>query len=223
MTGIYKVTNKINNKCYIGQSVDIKSRFQQHESQAYNKKRNSYNFTLYRAIRKYGIKNFSFEIIEECPKEILNEREQYWINYYDSYNNGYNMTIGGDTSTNHKEKKVKQYDINGKFIAEYNSIREASRVTNIDHSLIMRCCKRKMKHAGEFLWSYSENEPIIPDKIRLSTRKVGQYDAITNKLIETYDSIKEATEAVNGKSPSNIANVCHNRQSIAYGFVWRFI
>lgn len=223
MIGIYKITNKINNKSYIGQSIDIKARFSQHKLHAFDNRRDSYNFTIYKAIRKYGIENFNFEIIEICSKEDLNKKEKYWIKYYDSYNNGYNMTTGGDTSTNHTDKKVKQYNINGDFITEYQSIREASRFTNIDHTSIIRCCKNKVKHAGGFLWSYSDNKIIIPNKIHLAKRKVGQYDPITNKLIKVYNSIKEATDAMGGKGTANIGNVCKKKQITAYGFVWKYI
>lgn len=91
MIGIYKITNLINNYCYIGQSVDIKTRWNHHKN--YSKKYSHY--PLYEAFRKYGIENFSFEIIEECPINELNEKEIYWIKFYDSYNNGYNQTKGG--------------------------------------------------------------------------------------------------------------------------------
>lgn len=95
MIGIYKITNLINNKCYIGQSRNIKRRFSNHKSDAFNKKSNQYNYPLYRAIRKYGIDNFLFEIIEECEIDKLSEREQFWILYYKSNNNkfGYNQTL----------------------------------------------------------------------------------------------------------------------------------
>ena len=46
-------------------------------------------------MRKYGIENFTFSVIEECSQEQLNEREIYWIEYYDTYKNGYNSTLGG--------------------------------------------------------------------------------------------------------------------------------
>lgn len=93
MIGIYKFTNQLNNKSYIGQSIDIEKRKREHLRNAYN-----YNLdnSFYQALRKYGIINFSFEILEECEKERLNEREIYWIQYYDTYKKGYNMTPGGD-------------------------------------------------------------------------------------------------------------------------------
>ena len=87
--GIYKVTNKINGKVYIGQSVDIGRRWRQHmtaEDDIY----------FHKAIQKYGVENFEWEVIEQCKKSELDEREIYWIEYYDSYNKGYNCTKGGE-------------------------------------------------------------------------------------------------------------------------------
>ena len=93
VSGIYKITNKVNGKCYIGQSINIKKRLSQHKSQTY---RNIHiNKILYQAIKKYGIENFTFDIIEKCETNSLDDREKYWIEYYDSYNNGYNGAKGG--------------------------------------------------------------------------------------------------------------------------------
>ena len=96
MIGIYKITNQVNNKSYIGQSVNIKRRWNDHRSHAYEKKT-----TLQKAMCKYGIDNFKFEILEECKIKELNDKEKYYIKYYDTYNNGYNETLGGSgTSAN---------------------------------------------------------------------------------------------------------------------------
>lgn len=91
--GIYKITNKVNNKCYIGQSVDINRRFSSHKTAA----KNQVKYPFYEAINKYGIENFNFDILEECGKEELNEKEKYWIQHYKSNNSeyGYNLTDGG--------------------------------------------------------------------------------------------------------------------------------
>ena len=76
MQGIYKFTCKINNKVYIGQSVNIENRFKSHLNNYNNKNLKDYNTKFYRALRKYGISNFSFEIVEEVKnKELLNNRE----------------------------------------------------------------------------------------------------------------------------------------------------
>ena len=90
---IYKITNRVNNKCYIGQTrFTVEHRFKQHIK--------NYNIEhrkqpLYMAFDKYGLNNFTVETIEECDINKLDEREKYWIAYYDSFKNGYNATIGG--------------------------------------------------------------------------------------------------------------------------------
>lgn len=100
MIGVYKITNQINNKCYIGQSRDIKERWRHHRINYKKTGAPQYNSPLYNSMRHYGIDNFKFEIIEECSLNNLYEREKYWIRYYDSYNRqkGYNLTLGGDGS-----------------------------------------------------------------------------------------------------------------------------
>lgn len=91
--GIYKYQNKINNHIYIGQSDNIEKRYQQHLYDSKYRPEKSTGIDM--AINKYGINNFTFEIIEECSKNELEEKEIYWIDFYDSYNNGYNKTPGG--------------------------------------------------------------------------------------------------------------------------------
>lgn len=92
--GIYKITNlaKESQNIYIGQSSNIEKRWQNHLSDL------NLDRPLYRAIKKYGVENFKFEIIEICLVSELDEREIYWINYYDSFFNGYNLTLGGNGS-----------------------------------------------------------------------------------------------------------------------------
>ena len=94
MIGIYKIENRINGKIYIGQSIAIKTRWQQHK---YEAKTGESQAPLYLALRKYGIENFSFEVLEECPQELLNEKEIFWIAHYKSSDRdfGYNVLAGG--------------------------------------------------------------------------------------------------------------------------------
>ena len=99
--GIYKITNLINGKIYIGQALDIYRRWGKHKGNAFNKNSREYDYPIYRAIRKYGLENFSFEIIEECSVEELDEKEIYYIKKYNSCtlwknSHGYNQTIGGN-------------------------------------------------------------------------------------------------------------------------------
>lgn len=105
--GIYKIQNLLDGTIYIGQSKKITKRWQQHKKTAFNEKDHSYDLPLYRAIRKYGLENFSFQIIENCSCEELDNKQIYWIEYYDSFFNGYNMTLGGNTRAGQKSSKDK--------------------------------------------------------------------------------------------------------------------
>lgn len=94
---IYKITNKINGKVYIGQtSKTIEERWKRHIIDTKRKDRK--NSAIQNAILKYGKENFSIEEIEKCDISELNNREIYWIAFYDSFHNGYNCTLGGDGS-----------------------------------------------------------------------------------------------------------------------------
>src|SRR5574344_2694860 len=89
--GIYKITNKINKKVYIGQSRNIKQRLNEHKNHL---NRNiHHNSHLQNAWNKYGEINFKMEIIEECAIEIINEKEKEYINIYKSYNRKYGYNI----------------------------------------------------------------------------------------------------------------------------------
>ena len=94
---IYLISNDINNKLYVGQTIQtLSKRFNGHC--CYSKSDRSANMYIKRAIHKYGRDKFHITLIEECPISLINDREKYWISFYDSYNNGYNLTKGGQDS-----------------------------------------------------------------------------------------------------------------------------
>lgn len=105
MIGIYKIENLVNQHKYIGQSIDIEKRWQQEKRRAFMPEAHEYEYPLSKAIRKYGLENFSFEVIEECSRADLNSRERYWITFYNSYFDGYNQTLGGDSTTGGQPKE----------------------------------------------------------------------------------------------------------------------
>ena len=218
--GIYKIVNNINGKVYIGQSVNIKSRWSEHKSHAFSPERHSYNYPIYRAIRKYGLKNFSFEIIELCDKTILNEREQFWIKYYNSIdrNYGYNLILSNQTA-NHSNIKVKQYDLQGNFIKEYNSIREAERETGIDSTLIGRCCNPNFKNlrAGEFQWCYS-TENLDGKKYKGRKVEVAQYDE-KGILLNIYPTMAAAAKEMKVTAQSIEAAIYKGYHCC--GYIWK--
>ena len=132
MQGIYKITNKISGHAYIGQSNNIEYRFKQHIKRAYHSKK-EYNKALYVAIRLYGIDKFIFEILEEIINvEDLNDRETYWIAYYNTYYDGYNETLGGEgvkgqdgeKHHNHKLSESDVVDIRHRYAACSESVQD---------------------------------------------------------------------------------------------------
>lgn len=105
MIGIYKITNKVNGKSYIGQSINIERRFREHCNRCEQQ--------IDQAIQKYGIDNFSFDIIEECLPEELNDREFFWITKENTIiPNGYNMNYyKGNFGENNNCSKLTNEDI----------------------------------------------------------------------------------------------------------------
>lgn len=93
--GIYKITNLDTNKCYIGQSVDIRTRFRDHIKAGLGI--NASNNKFYATMKDVGPEHFMYEVIEKCDRSKLNERERFWIDYFQSADYGFNTTRGNDT------------------------------------------------------------------------------------------------------------------------------
>lgn len=88
--GIYKITNLNNQKCYVGQAVNISERWRQHIKRGIGAETPTRN-KLYPAMMEFGVENFSFEIIEECDRSLLNSREDYWQEFYKAKEFGYSI------------------------------------------------------------------------------------------------------------------------------------
>lgn len=139
--GIYVIKNIINGKCYVGQSIDIYNRWYKHQSpKTWEGERGK---ALYQAFKKYGIENFEFKIIEKCPRNQLDEREKYWISHFNSYNEGYNMTEGGQGNAKrdwmHRPKKKQSdwfsgYPLNlgGKYSTIYDTFEDMKACMGLD-------------------------------------------------------------------------------------------
>ena len=122
MSKIYKITNDINDKVYIGKTnLSIEKRFKEHCKDSIREK--CENRPLYRAMNKYGIEHFHIEEIEECLPEEASDKEIYWIGYYHSYKEGYNATMGGDGKNyfNHSEiaERLRQNPYPSKVAKEF--------------------------------------------------------------------------------------------------------
>lgn len=200
MGAIYKITNKKNNKCYIGKTEgDPIFRWQTH---VYNSK--YFQYHLYKAMRLYGLECFTFEILEQDINnpQFLNEREKYWIQYYDSYKNGYNETEGGDGVCKYNyENIVEKYK-------ECNSLSETAIFFNCSEATVRRALK------GANLYTNQNN--------KLFAKPVQQFHLSKDELLNTFESLNQAAKAVNGH-PNEIRQACVKNISQAYGFRWKFV
>ena len=173
---VYKITNLINNKVYIGITKQIIKRIGNHIY--YFKNPNSSNNTyLHKSLRKYGLEFFTIEVLEICDTlDSLNDKEVYWIQYYNSTDNkkGYNLDSGGNLKEpneqniinrrlNAKATPVAQYDLQGNLIQTFCSVKEASRQLDISDSDIHRCHRNKWSR-NNFMFRKFEKEPLIQIK-----------------------------------------------------------
>ena len=168
MAVIYKITNIINNRGYVGQTMHSpEKRWKNHLYVA----KTDGPMVISRAIRKYGEKNFKFEVIEECLAEEINSRETHWIEYHDTFHNGYNSSMGGEGSglgvkrkrgaVHPHAKAVDCYDLEGKYLCTYGSRGEAAwetARTNNSES-INSCIDGKTFQAFGHRWAW-KGEPL---------------------------------------------------------------
>ena len=170
---IYKITNTINGKSYIGQTIqNVKERFYQHCATKCSKAVS--NMAIHRAIKKYGKSNFTVEVIEEIDSANLNDRERYWIRYYDSYNNGYSSTEGGQDGM----KLFKNLDTES-IVREYKSgksLREIGRLFNVDKQTIKDLLVRNninLRTTKTYKLSQKDRKDIIKDlSLGLSRKEI---------------------------------------------------
>ena len=202
---IYKITNKLNNKCYIGQTVkNPEKRFQQHRNN-YTKSYFS-QIVLYKAFNKYGIENFIFEVIEEVENNKLDEKEKYWIEYYDSYFNGYNSTLGG------KLVELYNWDIDD-IIEKYfilKSARQVAKVIGCDHSTIDRILNQNN------IYRFTQAEQVSQPVILIKDNK--KYEFSTT--IEAAEWLRETkqSKAKTSKITKNNLIAAINKQKIYLGY-----
>jgi group I intron endonuclease len=208
MAFIYKITNKINGKVYIGKTEKENpyERFEEHK-QDYKKERKEIR-PLYRAFNKYGIENFSFEILEQS--EMPEEREVFYIQQFNSYvgfnkSNGYNATLGGDG-----KKYIDDLLVVEKYIQEEeNSIKKIAKELKIDVGSISTILKKyKVK---------------IRDPKLYTSLKVLQIDKKTRQVLNEFESLSDAALYLKDeRKRQHITEVCQGRRKSAYGYIWKF-
>ena len=201
MNYIYKIWNDINNKVYIGKtSRNLEIRFSEH---LWASQRTYKNRPLYDAMNKYGQEHFFIEKVEECKtNEELSELEIKWIAYYDSYNNGYNATIGGDGLQSMLNKK----DVIDKYL-KLKSYYKVAKEFNVDESRIRKLIGK---------------DPTIPCFHKKP--KVREIVMIKDgKILRKFKSINEAkTFLGKSKNDGHISQALHKKQKTAFNYEWKY-
>lgn len=248
---VYKVTNLINGKCYVGQTKrTLNERWYGHCTKAGCT-------ALHNAILKYGKENFSIEVIDTAVNESeLNSKEKYWISELNTLSpNGYNLKTGGDRSelvedsidkirttvkslwdegayTAPWKRMVCQYSLDGTLIETWDSIREAAKHLGITDKHISSVCKGDRRTSGGFMWRYYEDtlgEPIeLPSRkknpqkwLTAHCKQVDQFDKDGN-FIRRWESISQASTELNISS-GQLTDTCKGKHKSAGGFVWKYV
>ncbi len=211
MGKIYKITNIITDRVYIGQTTQkyLSTRWLAHLHEA----RRGTDRKLYKSIRKHGADNFKIEIIEEIDNSLLEEREIYWITYYNSYKTGYNSNLGGckqESKLVGKEELLEE-------LYKTNTIHEISKQVGISRTTIRRFLKS--------INIYNKGKQINPGHSNNCVKKTSivQFDKAGN-LIQEFNSMKDAVNLLNlnKKASSQISRCCQGKRLSAYGFIWKY-
>jgi len=239
---IYLIINKINDKKYIGKtSRPLSKRIAEHkyDSQIYSNKNKTY---LHRAMNKYGFDNFEFNILEKIQSDNLkefndelNKLEIYYINKFNTYNNGYNITLGGDgccgyeISEEHKRavsKAHKGIPLSDDHKAKIKLFMSSDKNPNIgripsEESKVKQSNSMRGKLLGEKNPMHGKKRPDLSERNLKGSIKVCQIDLQTNQLIRIWDSLREI-QRVTGFNRSCISDCCKDKTKQSHGFLWRY-
>lgn len=221
---IYLVTNKVNNKKYVGQTrTTILDRWYGHKHDAKRGKKTAFALALI----KYGFENFIIDELEKIVANteeelisLLNDKEIYYIKKYNSksHNNGYNITSGGDNVSDYIKMKTFCFDLDGNFIKEFESRAEAGRFIgvrgeDVSGAILRNGSIKGLYFSNDNIFNYNKHS-LMKDK------RVISYDYNGNKLKE-YSNCYEAAQDIQSEA-GNIYNACLGIHKSNKGYIWRF-
>ena len=173
---VYIIKNKINNKVYVGQTMQsLHDRFQQH---VYCSQKDNFNSKIHSAMRELGIHNFYIELIRECDITDLNKYEQLYVEYYDSINNGYNTLY-----PQHSRKEPLVHDYEDKLIDMY--------MCNYSYAVIAKNLNISLNHVNDIISKYGLSREYTDSIITNESKPTIIYDLEFNPIAE-FNSMIEA-------------------------------
>lgn len=227
---VYKTTNIINNKIYVGvhrTDIDIQDGYI--GCGLYNSPNSIKQFRHYKfhkAVKKYGVENFIRETLfeyedTELGKLAAYKKEAEIVNRdFLKRNDVYNTVLGGKVPSSAVERPVAQYDLDGNFIQSYYSITHASQITGIAYSSIQGACSGDITHCKEYQWRYFYGDKSNIDSIIPRVKPVYQFD-LQGNYIAYYKSCAEASEKT-GICQSSINNNCLKKIRSSHGYYWSY-
>lgn len=246
MYQVYLVTNKVNNKKYVGITKrDVKIRIKEHFSIQKSNERNT-KFT--NAILKYGKENFVVQILEDnIPDELAEEKEIYYIKQYDSYKNGYNSTEGGNGTvgyifTNEVREKMSNSWNREKIITPERNKKISNalkgRKLTEEHKQKLRDNWKEYYKTHDNHFKGKKHSEESKNKMRENSYKysVEMLDKNTEELLKTFNTVNDACiwikETQNRKTPLGtiyfritifMRGKCKDGSHAIYGYKWRYI
>lgn len=221
-SGIYKITNIVSGMSYIGQAANISLRVYQHLHSSVSENAKDFNYPLHKAIRKYGMDNFSLEVLEECFGDALNEREMYWIATYDTLKNGYNQTAGGYQSI--RQIKLTSDDVDQIRYRLVNTTEPFKKIAadfGIGADMVGRINKGINWNHPDLSYPLRNNK-AAQIKNKLDTGYgVYQLDKKTNDVVNIFISATQAALHLGGyEYCAHIGKCLAGKRKSAYGFKW---
>lgn len=207
---IYKITNLVNNKIYIGQTIQpIEKRWEQHIKSSYKKNNDSKKYAIHYAIQKYGKGNFSFTVIEQVENSLLNMREEYWIKELNTFIDnhcGYNMTYGGEGRKTTNSQIILDLWEQGYTITEISQKSGYSRST----------CSIHLKNNGITCQELLQRREKYNSK--KFSKTIYQY-SLKGEFIQEWNSLAEVKHQLNFEQ--SLLSLCINgKVRTAYGYLW---
>ena len=205
MAFIYKISNNINGKSYVGKTLSsIKERWKQHIKS--KDKEECKNRPLYRAFNKYGVDNFTIQQLEECSEEVVNDSEIYWIRTLDTFKKGYNATKGGDGRVYADKALIKTLWDEGKTVGEIVAI------TKHDSGTV----KVVLNSAG-----ITKEERLTRSRLTYFAKPVLMFTK-QGEYLKEFASTAEANKHLKIKGRGHISAVCDGKRKSCYGYVWKW-
>ena len=215
---IYKATNKINGKSYVGQTCDFHSRVGQHQ-RCYEKE----DCDFHRAIKEFGFDNFSWEIIETCESEDRAcELEKYYIEKFNTYRDGYNMTKGGKGAPYHNARAVVLLTLDGQYIKRYDSAMDAE-IDGFHNADVLLNCKGKRRQTKGYMFMFEDEYESNGAKAYIKPKPNGMRSIIQcdmeGNFIQKFKSLQEAAR-ITGTNRTTISGVLSNTYKSANGYIF---